>query len=108
MWGSRSEVPNAVCRISNGTNATYVIPSENTSGRVPRGNRCATRSGGTGQCTKVRSAQNWSKNTGRGIGGAVSGMLTTSSWHDVGSVLEVLNGRDFDLEGGPSGEKTSR
>jgi acyl-CoA thioesterase II len=35
-------------------------------------------------------------------------MLTTSSWHDVGSVLEVLNGRDFDLEGGPSAEKTSR
>ena len=80
-YGSRSEVPTAVCRITNGTNATYVRPSENTSGRVPGGNRCATRCGSTGQCTNVRSAQNWSNSTGRGSGGAITGKLTAPSWH---------------------------
>src|SRR6478672_3114357 len=80
-YGNRSEVPTSVCRITNGTNATYVRPSENTSGRVPGGNRCATRCGSTGQCTNVRSAQNWWNSTGHGSGGAITGKLTAPSWH---------------------------
>ena len=71
-YGSGSPRPTAVRRIVNGINPTYVAPSK-TSGQVPAGYRCSTDSGRTGQCTKVRSAQNWSNVTGRGRSGAVIG-----------------------------------
>ena len=48
-YGRGSRAPSAVPRMVNGTNPTYVRPSVKTSGRVPGGYRCATRSGRTGQ-----------------------------------------------------------
>src|SRR5271166_4730829 len=44
-YGSGSAVPSLVLLMTNGTRATYVMPSANTSGRVPGGYSCATVSG---------------------------------------------------------------
>ena len=65
--------------IRNGISPTYVTPSR-VSGLVPGGIRCATCTGSTAQCRKVRSRQLWFIITGPVSSGAAEETGSTPEW----------------------------